>query len=122
MNEQILTLAQVISGAADTEKSFLELLCTAAAQEWEERLRDGLTPESCREAFLCAAALSAVAGLTAARSGQNRVSSFKAGLVSVSGMAAAETGAAAGALCAQAERLMAPFVRDDCFCFKGVNG
>jgi hypothetical protein len=122
LTEQILNLAKTISGAADTEESLLELLCAAAAREWEERLREGLTAEDCGEAFLCAAALSAVAALAASRAGGERVSSFKAGEVSVSENSAAEAGVAAGALRAQAESLMVPFIRDDRFCVRGVKG
>ena len=122
MNEQIVTLAQTISGAAEAEQALLEQLCAASAREWESRLQEGVAPEDCGAAFVCAAALSAAAGLSTARSGGDTITSFKAGQISVSGMAAAEIDSAANGLRLQAEMLMAPFIRDDQFCFKGVPG
>lgn len=114
MQEEILTLARTLSGAGENEEAALALLCAAAEQEWKKRLRDG-GAEECREAFLCAAALTAAAGLLAGRGGVR----FTAGDVSV---AEAEGGPSAKALREEAERLMAPYVAAEDFCFRGVRG
>ena len=119
MHETILALAQTISGARDTEASLLELLCTAQEQAWSERLR-GITAEECAEAFCCACAFSAVAGLLAGRGGDG-ASSFRAGDVSVRRASGTETRTASESLCAQAERLMAPYTAEDAFSFRGVS-
>lgn len=122
MHETILSLALNLTGAAETEQSLLELLCTAAEQEWEERLREGVTPTDCGDAYLCAAAFTAAADLLTSRGTRDAFSSFTAGAVSVSGKSAAETVAAATALRNLAARLMAPYTVEDAFCFRGVNG
>ena len=120
MHETILTLAQNISGAQDTEASLLELLCTAQEQAWNERLRSGITPEDCKDAFCCACAFSAVAGLLSGRAGEGTIS-FKAGDVSVQKASGVQIRAAVESFRAQAERLMAPYAQEDFFCFRGVQ-
>ena len=49
--ETILTLAKVLSGAGEDEEPLLEALCQAAEQQWERRLRPGVTAEDCGKAF-----------------------------------------------------------------------
>lgn len=122
MNETILTLAQALCGASEAEKPLLQALCQAAEADWTGRLRAGKTADGCGSAFSCAAAFTAVAGLLSARGGGDSFSSFTAGTVSVSARGAAETGAAADTLRREAERLMAPYVTEDSFCFCGVRG
>ena len=119
MHETSLTLAQTISGARDTEASLLELLCTAQEQAWSERLR-GVTANECADAFCCACAFSAVAGLLAGRGGEG-TASFRAGEISVQRASGDQTRTAAESLCAQAERLMAPYTAEDNFAFRGVR-
>ena len=121
MHERILALAQTMSGARDTEASLLELLCTVQEQNWSERLRGDLSPEDCRDAFCCACAFSAVAGLLAGRGCGENVESFKAGDVSLKKSSETEARTAADNLLCQAERLMAPYVTQDWFCFRGVR-
>ena len=57
MVEQILGLAALIARPAEEEKPLLEAICTAAAANLTRRLRDGVKPEDCGDAFPCAAAL-----------------------------------------------------------------
>ena len=116
MTEEILMLARAVSGAGDAESPLLEPLCQAAQRRWESRLRPGLTPEDCREAFVCAAAF------MAAGRGGGAVSAFTAGEVSVKGRGAAESAALARGLRETAERLMAPYAGEESFCFRGVRG
>ena len=96
--ETALTLARELSGAGEAEEALLELLCQAAEQQWEKRLRPGMTTEDCGKAFPCAVAFTAAADL------------------------AAESCALAESLRRTAERLMAPFAVPDDFCFRGVRG
>ena len=71
--------------------------------------------------FCCACAFSAVAGLLTGRSGGEGVASFKAGDISVQKSSEAETRSAMAGLQSQAEQLMAPYVSEDGFCFRGVR-
>ena len=107
--ETALTLARELSGAGEAEEALLELLCQAAEQQWEKRLRPGMTTEDCGKAFPCAVAFTAAADLAAARGGEG-VSGFTAGSVSVQdprrggelrfgGEPAAHGGTADGTLC-----------------------
>lgn len=121
MTEEILMLARAVSGAGDADSPLLEPLCRAARQRWESRLRPGLTPEDCREAFVCAAAFTAAADLAAGRGG-GAVSAFTAGEVSVKSRGAAESASLARGLRAAAEGLMAPYAGEEDFCFQGVPG
>lgn len=121
LQETVLTLARELSGAGEAEEALLELLCQAAEQRWNKRLRPGVTAEDCGEAFPCAAAFTAAADLAAARGGDG-VSGFTAGSVSVRIRSAAESCALAESLRRTAERLMAPFAAPEDFCFRGVRG
>lgn len=121
LQETVLTLARELSGSGEAEEALLELLCQAAEQRWNKRLRPGVTAEDCGEAFPCAAAFTAAADLAAARGGDG-VSGFTAGSVSVRIRSAAESCALAESLRRTAERLMAPFAAPEDFCFRGVRG
>ena len=121
LGQTALTLARELSGAGEAEEALLELLCQAAEQQWEKRLRPGMTTEDCGKAFPCAVAFTAAADLAAARGGEG-VSGFTAGSVSVRIRGAAESCALAESLRRTAERLMAPFAVPDDFCFRGVRG
>ena len=121
LQETVLTLARELSGAGEAEEALLELLCQAAEQRWNKRLRPGVTAEDCGEAFPCAVAFPAAADLAAARGGDG-VSGFTAGSVSVRIRSAAESCALAESLRRTAERLMAPFAAPEDFCFRGVRG
>ena len=52
--------AQAAPSGADEE--LLQRLCRISAAQWQARLKAGVTPEDCREVFICAAAWSAAAG------------------------------------------------------------
>lgn len=119
--EEILTLAQAVSGAGEAESPLLESLCQAARRRWESRLRPGLTPADCLESFVCAAAFTAAADLAAGRGG-GAVSAFTAGEISVKGRGAVENASLVRGLRAAAEELMAPYANEENFCFRGVRG
>lgn len=63
MLEHIMSLASAIVQPSEAEKPLLAALCTAAQARLAGRLRAGLSPEDCADAFPCAAALLAAAGL-----------------------------------------------------------
>ena len=119
MVEQILGLAALIARPEEEEKPLLEAMCTAAAADLTRRLRDGMKPEDCGDAFPCAAALLAAGGLLACRSGGD-AEQFSVGDVSVrTGGGSCE---AAAAMRRQAAAMMAGFCGDDEFAFLGVRG
>lgn len=120
MTERIMSLASGLVNPSETEVAVLEALCCAAETKWMNSLRSGVTPESCGEAFLCAAAFSAAADFVVGRSSEG-IESFTAGEISIkrggsAGMSQAE------ALRKAAERLMAPYSTAESFAFKGVRG
>ena len=93
--ETALTLARELSGAGEAEEALLELLCQAAEQQWEKRLRPGMTTEDCGKAFPCAVAFTAAADLAAARGGEG----VSGGELRFGGEPAAHGGTADGTLC-----------------------
>ena len=83
----------------------------------ERRLKPGTSPGLCGPAFPLAAAMLAMDGLERSV-GSGRVSSFTAGEVSIRmGGTAGE-----GGLTATAERLLAPWLGETGFAFRGVRG
>jgi hypothetical protein len=121
MTEQIINLAAGIANPSEGELPLLEMLCRAAEREWMNELKGGVLPDDCGEAFLCAAAFTAVADFALSRNGEN-VASFTAGAISVRQKASAEETAQAEALRKTANRLMAPYGTAMDFAFKGVLG
>lgn len=122
MKEEIVKLAQAVSGAGEAEAELLALLCEAAEQAWTRQLRPEVTAEDCGAAFVCAAAFTAAADLAAARNGSGSVDSFTAGEISIQSRAAAESAAQAKELRETARRLMLPYIREDTVLLMGVRG
>lgn len=121
MLEQIVHLAEAIVQPSEAEKSLLTALCAAAEAELTRRLREGLSPEDCGDAFTCAAALLAAAGLLPCRSGGD-VEQFSAGDVSLRTGGGGQVCEAAAAMRRQAASMMAGYWGDDAFAFLGVPG
>ena len=120
MTERIISLASGLVNPSETEVVVLEALCRAAEARWMNALQDGVTPESCGEAFLCAAAFSAAADFAVSRNSEG-IESFTAGEISVKRSSSAGT-SQAEALRKAAERLMTPYAVTEGFAFKGVRG
>ena len=122
MLEEITAIASELSHATQAEKNVLSRLCTAACGEIEGKLREGVSREDCEGAFVCAAAWLAAAALASARGSGEDISSLRAGDLSVTKRGGAECGEQYERLRKQAWELMAPYVRDSGFCFRGVRG
>lgn len=115
MTEEIIALCKAMGAAGDQEELMLPLV-GAVVSAMKGRLRTGITPEDCGEAFPLAAAMVVMDGLDRATGG-GQVTSFTAGDVSI------RTGASKGeSRTAQAERLMAPWLVEVGFAFRGVAG
>lgn len=121
MLEHTLYLAGAIVQPSEEEKPLLTALCAAAEAELARRLREGLSPEDCGDAFPCAAALLAAAGLLPCRSGGD-VEQFSVGDVSLRTGGGSHVCEAAAAMRRQAASMMAGYWGDDAFAFLGVQG
>ena len=123
--EEILAAARELAGRAmtDGEEKILSVLCAGELAAWRGRLREGMTEEQCQDVLVVACALGALAAMgTAWESSAGGVVSFSAGDLSVreaDGQTAEER---ADSLRRQAERLMAPYARDEGFAFWEVEG
>lgn len=117
MTEEVYTQALALAGELEeTEQALLKLLCTAAVTMLENRLREDADPESCREAFVTAACLYALAGLKDAGSSSD-IAEFKAGDLTVRKGESLSGGS--DRLRQQADGLIRPWLRDS-FAFLGV--
>lgn len=107
------------------DEALLKRLCRAAYARLEGELRSGVTVESCRDAFVCAAVWTALAGLFTQESAQNwNVESFTVGDVSVKTSAGEKTasGGVPGTLVSQAKELLKPYCKGEGVSFLGVRG
>ena len=114
MEEKILSLAMTLGKCSDSEETILTPLCVQASLQLTGRLRSGLCPEDCEEAFVLAGAWTALAHYALSN---EKVEQFSAGDVTVHHRDAKEQGSA---LLLQAEQILRPYVQDEGFCFQGV--
>ena len=116
MTEQILALCRAMG--AGREELLLPLV-QAVSEQLARRLRPGIAPEDCGPAFCLAAAMAAM-GQLAGITGENELSSFTAGELTIR----RETGNrdAGDSLVRQAERLLSPWLEDGGFAFQDVQG
>lgn len=117
MTEEILALCRAMG--ADREELLLPLV-RAVSDRLAGRLREGASPEDCGPAFPLACAMTAMDRLSGMTGGGEAVTSFTAGDLTIR----KESGGAQGgkSLSRQAEELLAPWLGDDGFCFRGVEG
>jgi len=116
MTKEILNLCRAMGATEDQEELLLPLI-QAAQVRLERRLRAGVTPEDCGAAFPLAAAMTAMDSLSRCAGG-DRVTSFTAGEVSIrTGNSGTQDG-----LSGQAERMLAPWLKEAGFAFQGVRG
>ena len=116
MTGQVMELVQALGGAGQDE-DVLRTLCASACQMLDRRLRDGLAPEDCEGAYPLAAAWLALDWLRGSQ-GMDGITSLSAGDISVRRDGESD----GGKLSDRAFALMAPYLRDDGFVFRGVRG
>ena len=116
MDEEILETAKSICACGAEDEALLKRLCAAS------ELREGVAPEDCEGAFICASAWLAAAALTDARlGGAEELSSLRAGDVTIEVRGGANSERAA-ALRRSARQLMAPYTEGGGFFFCAVKG
>lgn len=118
MTQEVMALCRGMGAGPDREELLLPLVRTVCGQ-LEARLREGVAAGDCGPAFPVAAALMAMDQLEGMTGGEGQVTSFTAGELTVRRQAGAGSWRSRTA---QAERLMAPWLRDGRFFFQGVKG
>ena len=114
MEDEVLALAKSLGQIGEKEAQVLGTLCGEASRTLDRRLRGGVRPEDCADAYRLAAAWLALAALEESRGGVRR---FSAGDLTI------EKDSGGGkTLESRAWALMRPYVRDDDFVFRGVRG
>ena len=116
MAEQVLELVKSLVSEGRAQSPMLECLCRAACQRLDARLKAGMSPEDCGDAYLTAAVWLVLSGLDAGSAAEG-VKKFSAGDLTVE----RESGGG-DRLEARAWALMKPYLRDDGFVFRGVPG
>ena len=116
MTEKIVSLLEAM-GTDTNQKPLVTSLCQTVQESLIRRLRPGISPEDCENAFVTAAAWMVLVGLRNGNCGEN-VTSFTAGDVTIH----REIGRETADLLKQAERIMAPYVMDSGFFIEGVQG
>ena len=116
--EQIRAQAMLLAGnLTDQQNQILSALCYGSASTLEKRLRDGLTAEDCKADFIAAASLLALAGMNSV-TGEETAEQIAVGDFSVR-TSKNTNDAASNCLRAQAELMIAPYLKDR-FTFLGV--
>lgn len=116
MTEEVLELVQALRGPG-TDETVLRTLCESACGALNRRLRDGVRPEDCGGLYPVAAAWLVMDWLGQCQ-GMDGITALSAGDISVR----REGGGDGGKLSERAMELMAPFLEDDGFVFRGVSG
>ena len=115
MEEQVLALVQKLK-KTDVDGDVLELLCRCACQRLDGLLAEGVEPQGCGERYLLAAAWLAVDWLEQVEGGAD-ITSLTAGDLSVQRRQQEDA-----RLYRRALELMAPYLKDEGFVFRGVSG
>ena len=119
MTEQILALCRAM-GAGQEE--LLLPLVLAVEKQLAGRLKEGVSPGDCGTAFPLAAAMlvtDRLSGMTGG-GGSGEVTSFTAGDLTI--RKEAGSGGTNRTLSVRAEGLLAPWLKDGAFAFRGVEG
>lgn len=115
MEQQVLELVKQL-GHTGLEEDVVETLCRCACRRLDALLADGVTAADCGESYPMAAAFLALDWARQAAGGGDIVA-LAAGDLSVR-----REGASGGGLRRQALELMAPYLREEGFVFRGVRG
>lgn len=113
-------MAQKLGRVADEDLELLIVLCQAAEAEAAVRLRDGVTPEDCGQAYVLGCAWLALAAMAANGMAAPPLK-FTAGEVSIQ-EENSDGAQRASALRLQAETVLGPYLQDSGFVFRGVEG
>lgn len=116
MTEQVLELLLALCGP-EQDETVLRMLCESACRALDWRLKDGLTAEDCGGAYPLAAAWLAMDWLRGG-GGMDGITALSAGDISVR----RDGSGGSGRLAERALAVMAPFLRDEDFAFRGVRG
>ena len=116
--EQIQAQALLLAGdLTDQQTKILSALCYGAASTLDNRLRDGLSADDCKADFIAAASLLALAAMNSV-TGEETAEQISVGDFSVRN-SKGKNDAASNCLRAQAELMIAPYLKDR-FSFQGV--
>ena len=116
LSEQVYAQALLLAGdLTEHQARCLEILCAASAASLSARLREGLGPADCKADFIAAASLLALAALNGVDE-DAAVEQITAGDLTIK---KGSRDAAANCLRAQAELMIAPYLKDR-FSFLGV--
>lgn len=122
MNEEILAFCRAM-GASENQEELLIPLAQAARALLAARLKDGTVPEDCGPVFPLAAAMVVMDHMGGLTGGgiAGGLASFTAGDLTI--RTREDGGGTAGkSLSAQAEELLAPWIRGGGFAFREVEG
>lgn len=106
---------------AEQQVPVLRRVCEAAGNELLLRMREGISPEAIQPIFVSAAGILALS-MYIQLSGTDEVSAFSAGNLSVSRCTQAQIVESAHMLRRQAENMLAAYLVDNGFDFRGVRG
>ncbi len=116
LTEQVYTQTLLLAGDVTAhQQQVLQALCAAKVSMLTARLRRGLSPEDCMADFIAAASLLALADLGSIGAGDN-LEQITAGDFTIR---KGSRDAASNCLRAQAELMIAPYLKDR-FSFRGV--
>ncbi len=115
MTDAVLEIVKGLCPGRDEE--LLRLLCAAACETLDGLLREGVKPEDCGGCYPLAAAWMAADWMRDCGGG-GEITALTAGDMSVR----RENGGQDGKLSGRAMELMAPYIRDAGFVFRGVRG
>lgn len=113
MTERIAALCRQL-GAEEEREALLLPLAEAACVQLKAGLKEGVVPEDCGEAFPLACAM-VVMGVLRELTGENEVTAFTAGEVTIRKEAST-------VLARSARKLLAPWMRDAAFCVLEAAG
>ena len=113
MIERTVALCRQLGAGADREE-ILPVLARAACEQLKLRLRSDVTEEDCAEVFPLAAAMIAMDTLKELE-GEGGISAFTAGEVSI-------RCSGSDSLVRAARQMMTPWLQEEGFAFRGVEG
>ena len=117
LTDQVYAQAALLAGdLTDRQEKLLLALCTGTTSILKARLRRGLSPEDCKADFIAAASLLALADLGSVTEA-DQMEQITAGDFTL--RRGGKRDAASNCLRAQAELMIAPYLKDS-FSFRGV--